>query len=942
LIAGNYRRSLLRKKLFIIDGTALAYRSHFAFIKNPLINSKGQHTSALYGVINSFIKLYSDHTPDYLAVVFDRKEPTFRHQIFPDYKANRPVMPDALVSQLDDIHSFFHLASVSETSLPGYEADDIIGSLARKYEHIYDVTIVSGDKDFAQLVSEHISLYDIKNNAFITEKEIFEKYELYPSQFVDYLAIVGDSSDNIPGAKGIGPKGAVRILQIYQTVEQLYENIDVPHSDIAKLRDKLLVAKDDVFLSKRLATIRTDLFSQGELCERADLISDTSKIAWTKTLPLLDELELKRLSKEINEKWGRVQLNMDFSADEDVMPPEARVPDTDEVATGTVSFALIHSITHLQEILSRCASSVIAIDTETTSVDTQKAEIVGISFCYNESESYYIPLAHAFAQNLDTTATIDILRSFLSDKIIVGHNIKYDIQILYHYGLNIESITQGKNIFDTMLAAYILDPGGNEYSLSACASREYNYTMLHISELIGRGKKQISFDMVDVDIACRYSADDAYITFRLYQLYSDRLASQGLYQLYHQIELPLIFTLAYMERQGVYIRASELNNLSHELAQQIQLLAQKIYEVAGEIFNINSPQQLSGVLFDKLKLKPIKKTKEGFSTDIEVLESLTQSHPLPQHIIEYRHLIKMKNTYIDALPQLLNPLSKRIHTSFNQTITSTGRLSSTNPNLQNIPIKSELGKKIRKTFTAPQGKYIISADYSQIELRLLAFLSGDKPMNMAFQAGVDIHTSTASIIFHIDKSSVDANLRRKAKAINFGIIYGMGAQSLAKEVGISISEARDFIDGYFREFPTIKAFLDSQKMFASQNGYVESIYSRRLYLPDINSPNARYASEAQRIAVNMPIQGSAADIIKIAMINIYEKIKNRDDIKMLIQVHDELVFEVEQQSLIDAVSLIKDEMEQCVKTVLFPTKYDSTKINLVVDVGYGESWNDAH
>ena len=913
----------MKQKLFIFDGTALAYRAHFAFIKNPLINSKGMHTSALYGVVSSFIKIYEEYQPENIAISFDRKEPTFRHEYFDSYKANRPSMPEELISQMNAIRDFFELAGIKEISIPGYEADDIIGSLAKKFCNQYDIIIVSGDKDFAQLVNEKIYLYDPKNNNFLREQDIEDKYSIKASQFIDYLALVGDSSDNIPGAKGIGPKTAVRLLNEYNSVEELYKNIEALPEN--KEKQKIIDSKESVFISKKLATILTDI-------DLNYVNEETIKFKFDylrNTLDMLEEFELRNLKKSISNKLTVTNSDeIPEVIDENVLAENSN----------NCKFILINTIDQLKEVLNNCKSDCVAIDTETTSIEALNAEIVGISLCFEIDYSYYIPLGHTFAENLEIESTINILKNFLKNKTIIGHNIKYDMQVFDKYNLHLEDYyDNGQLIFDTMIAAYLLDPGKNEYSLDKCADRELAYKMTPISDLIGKGKKQISFAFVELEKACFYAAEDAYVTFALHNIYQERLINRHLLELFNKIEIPLIFVLSYMEKQGVYLNSKLLNNLKYEVSNQLEILINKIYDLAGEKFNINSTQQLSNILFEKLKIKPVKKTKTGLSTDIEVLEILAEEHEIARFMIEYRHLAKMQSTYIEALPQLINPITQRIHTSFNQTITSTGRLSSNNPNLQNIPIKTELGREIRKAFSASENdKQILSADYSQIELRLLAMFSKDDTMVQAFKNGIDIHSSTASIIFKKNPAEINSDERRKAKVINFGIIYGMGAQKLAKELSISNIEAKDFIEDYFKNFPTIKSYMDKQVFNAHQNSWVETIYNRKLYLTDINSSNKRLVSDAERVAVNMPIQGSAADIIKIAMINIYKKIKRRDDIKMLIQVHDELVFEVAKDSLTEAADIIKTEMENalCEEYLkIFP---------LIAEVGFGNNWDEAH
>jgi len=904
----------MKPSLFIIDGTALAYRAHFAFIKNPLINSKGQHTSALYGVISSFLKIYEDHHPDYIAISFDTARENFRHTLYPQYKANRPPTPQELVSQLGAIRQFFSLIGVDDIHLAGYEADDIIGTLAKRFSKDFSVVIVSKDKDFAQLVDENISLYDHKENKFITIPDIIDKYEIKPSQFIDYLALIGDSSDNIPGAKGIGPKTAVKWLTQFPDIDSLYAQIESqPES---KDREKLIAYKDDVYLSKKLATIDTNaplsLLNINDFAFHIEKLSDA--------LPLLKEYELRHLVTKIESLSTFTEINL-F--------------DDSQSACALPKYTLIADIDHLKTVLNATHSTVVAIDTETTGLDTFTADLVGISFCFDSKNAYYIPLRHIFADNLKIPEVIDTLIPFLHNKTIVGHNIKYDMQILLRYGLSIEDIGC-ENIFDTMLAAYILNPGTLYYSLDDCSKRELNHEMTPISALIGSGKKQITFDSVEVQKACEYSADDAFVTYSLYHIYIARLKQSQLYDLYTQIEIPLIFTLNYMEMQGVSINTKELKSLNIEIAEQIKTLQEQIYETAGEVFNINSPQKLAEMLFQKLSLPSQKKTKTGYSTDIEVLEVLAEDYEIARLLIDYRRLSKIQNTYVETLPQLVNPITHRVHTSFNQTVTSTGRLSSSSPNLQNIPVRTPLGKRIRTAFCADEDSVIISADYSQIELRIFACLSGDNAMLNAISKGEDIHTNTASIIFGKPPDQIESDERKKAKVINFGIIYGMGAFSLSKELSIELPEARDFIQNYFAHFPTIKDYIDRQKYAAHQNGYVETLYHRRLYLPSIRSTNQKIVAEAERVAVNMPIQGTSADIIKIAMNNIYHKIKRDDNIRMLIQVHDELVFQVHNEAVDRACELIRKEMED-----VLTGKYRE-KALLKVDIGIGKNWAEAH
>ncbi|MCL1827772.1 MAG: DNA polymerase I, partial [Candidatus Cloacimonetes bacterium] len=826
----------MRKRLFLIDGTAILYRSHFAFIKNPLINSKGQTTSALYGVVSSFLNLINEHNPELVAVTFDRKEKTFRHQISASYKANRPPMPEALVDQLPAIHQFFTLIGMKEISVAGYEADDIIGSLAKKYESQYDIVIVSGDKDFSQLVSKNICLYDSKTNRFIHESEVLEKFSISPEQFIDYLALMGDTADNIPGAKGIGPKAAVRLLAEYDNIDILYSEI-IKRPD-TKEKEKLIASKDEVFLSRILATINSEV--NLEFVNERDLIFD--KMVLEKCIDFLESFELHNLVKIIKKKLSLPQISNANEVQPVVLGNKEvlnevkqmnkrkqltifdfRDEEIEDSSKTNAKYTLIKNKEHLNEVLSRCSSEAIAIDTETTGIDFMKAELVGLSFCFSIEEAFYIPFTHTFAENLEIKQTLSILEKFCKGRIIVGHNLKYDVHILNRYDFRIEEITTYYiQVFDTMLAAYILDPGKNNYSLSECAKRELKIDMTPISELIGKRQKQINFTNVDTQKACQYSAEDAWTTYGLYKIYEERLKKERLDHLYYNIEIPLIFVLAYMEEQGVNINTVGLNDLSGKLSQKISDTQGKIYELCGEEINLNSPQQLSSILFDKLKIKPIKKIQTGYSTDNEVLEILSETYPIARLLIEFRHLTKMQNTYVNTLPKLINTATNRVHSSFNQTITSTGRLSSSNPNLQNIPIRSDLGVEIRKAFTTSDDKYIVSADYSQIELRLLAILSDDQTMINAFKNKADIHLNTAAKMFNKDINEIDKEERSKAKTINFGIIYGMGAKNLGKELGISTKEAADFITNYFEHFPTIRNYIDKQKFTAHQLGFVET------------------------------------------------------------------------------------------------------------------------
>jgi len=912
----------MRNKLYLIDGTAFIYRAFFAFIRNPLYNSKGQNTSAIFGTINSFIKLLEDFKPEYIAISFDRREKTFRHKITDTYKANRPPAPDELHQQVDPIREFFAAIGLKDISLAGYEADDVLATIAEKFKKDYDIVIVSGDKDFAQLVDDEVTLYDPRKDTSLAENGIREKYGISPKQFIDYLAICGDSADNIPGVKGIGPKGAAKLLNEFETLDGIYENLDKIKAK--GLLEKLKENKEEAYLSRKLVTIVRDVpikipdenlsFNKSKLQNGIEILNnfELSSIA-KKLIRLATKTEIEQESKEI------LSFNNEFNFDEDETDLKYQTILTDTKESFAKMLSLIES------------AEMVAIDTETTSTDPHQAELVGLSICADKDKSYYLPLNHQMAMNLDVREVLSQLKKILKGKTLVAHNLKYDMIVLEKAGWKIE-----ENIFDTMIAHYLINPT-SRHSLASCAIEEFAHEMIPISELIGKGKKQITFDLVPTDQAAKYAAEDAYITYKLYSVYLEELKKNDLYDLFQTIELPLIFVLADMEKNGVFIDKKILVKFSKRNQKKLGDLTQKIFEIAGSQFNLNSPQQLSKVLFEDLKIKPEKKTKTGYSTNITVLESLAKEHEIAKLLIEYRQISKLESTYVSALPELINPQSGRVHSSFNQTVASTGRLSSSNPNMQNIPIRSESGREIRKAFCVSDDEHVIlAADYSQIELRILAILSGDEKMITAFNNKQDIHRETACIIFDVSKDKVTPDQRRYAKIINFGLMYGMGSFRISQELDISRKEAKEFVENYFNKFPTIKEYLHASIQQATIDGYVSTIYGRKLFLPDLYSNNKMLVEGAKRVATNMPIQGSAADIIKVAMISLHEKIENDPDIKMIIQVHDELVFEINKDKLDEAKKLIIEEMENAI-----PKKYKGI-VPLIVDVGVGRDWYEAH
>ncbi|MBI9032117.1 DNA polymerase I [bacterium] len=934
----------MKDKLFLIDGTALIYRAYFAFLRNPLINSKGVNTSAIYGVINSFLKIVEEYKPQYVMVSFDRKEKTFRHEMDDSYKANRPPMPDDLVGQIEPVKEFFKLINIPEISLAGYEADDIIGTFAEHFKDKTEVYIVSGDKDFSQIVQDHVYLLDPFKNSLLDQKGIKEKYGVEASQFINYLAIVGDSADNIPGVKGLGAKAAEKLLSEYRDLDEIYANLDSQKGATLK---KLTEQKESAYHSYELAKINlhvplaipeletlvccldnsTNLnayFNEYEL--------NTLKNKLMKVIPLEDN------SKEQNEAKQTVSTSNEEHYEQatlfanDVSPVANKNSNSPRKEEAKFDAILITSLDHLNQVLTANKEDYLALDTETTSLDTQDADLVGISFSYNEQTSYYVPLNHFASDNLPVKQVLDLLEKHIVGKLIIGHNLKYDFKIFEYHGLKFDN-----SLFDTMIASFLLDPTNDGNSLDKCMERELDYTMQPIEDLIGKGKDQKSFALVSIQDATFYAAEDAWASLRLYSLYKERLKQQGLHNLFTDIEIPLIYSIKKMEMNGAYIDKNFLKNLSEEVKEKINTLASEIYNMAGYQFNLNSTQQLAKLLFEDMEIPPVKKTKTGYSTDVTVLETLAEDYEIVKLMLEYRQLAKLDSTYISALPKLVNDKTKRIHSNFNQIGASTGRLSSTNPNLQNIPIRTEIGSKIREAFV-PQDEdsVILAADYSQIELRLLAIFSGDSALINTFRENGDIHRSTAALIFNKTANEITGEERRSAKTINFGIIYGMGAQKLSKELNITQKEAKEFITHYFETFPTIKNFMNTMVKKAKSLGYCETISGRKLFLPGIRSSNQRLISEAERVAVNMPIQGSAADVIKIAMNNLHAKIKDNPDIKMIIQVHDELVFEVKKSSLDEMKKLIKNEMENAL-----PHEY-SKVVKLLVDIGIGNNWLQAH
>ncbi len=883
------------KTLYLIDGTALVYRAFFAFINNPLINSKGEDTSAAFGFTNIILNLIRDFSPDYISVVFDTGKPTFRHEMYEEYKATRQKMPDELIDQVPRVKEAVDALGIHQIEINGYEADDIIGTLAvRGAEKGLEVLMVTGDKDFMQLIGPGISMYNPSKNETIKEENVLKRYGVPPENIIDLMGLMGDSSDNVPGVPRVGEKTAVQLLKQFGSLDSVIERCE----EISKpsIRKSVDENRDLAILSRKLVTIKTDVPVESNL----------------------EDLRFSGISKETAREFFR---EMEFTRLLDSIKDE-KVIQPNEVMLVTPS-----NVDSFFEVLSGCKD--IAVDLETTSLYVMSAEIVGISIACGEL-LWYLPFGHKHGINLDPEKVFPELKAVLSNPEVskTGHNAKYDAIILKRNGFEITPFA-----FDTMLAAYVLDPGSRGYALGKLADEHLNRQMQSITELIGKGKNQRSFAEVDIESAAKYSGDDADVTMRLKSVFAPRLEQEGLKKLFEDVEMPLMEVLMDMEMNGVCLDAPFLNEMSKELSVMIERYAGHIYDITGEEFNINSTKQLGEILFDKIGLKPVRKIKTGYSTDIDVLTKLAKIHELPQHVLEYRQLVKLKSTYVDALPPLVNSATGRIHTSYNQAVTSTGRLSSSNPNLQNIPIRTELGRNIRKAFIAPPGHVILSADYSQIELRIMAHMSGDSVLKDAFTKGEDVHAKTASILFAILPGLVSQDQRRQAKTINFGVMYGMGPFALSEQLGIRRDTAKQFIENYFETHKGVKAFIDMTVRDAEQNGFVTTLLGRKRYVPDINSSNRNVSEFAKRTAINTPIQGSAADLIKVSMIDLSRRLKKEGlKAKMILQVHDELVLEVPENELEKVIAAVKETMEGAMEL----------SVPLVVDVGYGKNWFEAH
>ena len=948
--------TIAQNPLVLVDGSSYLYRAFHAF--PPLTNREGEPTGAMYGVVNMLKSLISQVEPSHIAVVFDAKGKTFRDELFEQYKSHRPPMPDELRSQIQPLHAIIKALGIPLISVEGVEADDVIGTLAvqaaKEGKH---VLISTGDKDMAQLVNDHIMLINTMNNTLLDREGVIEKYGIPPELVIDWLALQGDSSDNIPGVKGVGEKTALALLQGIGSIKTIYENLDkvaeLSFRGAKTFAPKLLAEKEMADLSYLLATIKTDV----ELDVTHDQLT-TSPQDHDKLVELFGKYEFKKWLNEVMNGTNPVTTSTkehipnNYAATQAVEKEEsfAKVEiDRSKYETVTTEAQLAKWIKKIQ------AEKLVAVDTETNALDVMSAELVGISFGLASGEACYIPLTHKeevskqarqgdlFAKNtamvgyelvknqLDLTACLAQLKPILEDEQIkkIGQNIKYDLTVFANHGIEVQGVA-----FDTMLESYIQNSTGR-HNMDDLAERYLGHKTIAFEEVAGKGKNQLTFDKIALDVASEYAAEDADVTMKLHQtLFPELEKTPTLLKLFNEIEMPLVRVLSHIERNGVLIDPQKLLAQSQEIEQRLAEVEAEVHQAAGQEFNLASTKQLQEILFEKLGLPVKKNTPKGApSTNEEVLEELAQEgHIVPKLLIEHRGLSKLKSTYTDKLPQMINPKTGRVHTSYHQAVTATGRLSSSDPNLQNIPIRNEEGRRIRQAFIAREGYKIVAADYSQIELRIMAHLAHDEGMLKAFTEGKDIHRSTAAEIFGVSLEEVTNEQRRNAKAINFGLIYGMSEFGLSNQLGISRQEARTYMDAYFNRYPNVLQFMTDIKTKAAEQGYVETLLGRRLYLPEIKSSNGMRRKAAERVAINAPMQGTAADIIKVAMIGIDKMIFGDENIKMIMQVHDELVFEVKAEMVEHYSQLIKAEMEKAI----------TLHVPLIADVGVGDNWDEAH
>ncbi|MDG6330336.1 DNA polymerase I [Glaesserella parasuis] len=952
--------TIAQNPLVLVDGSSYLYRAFHAF--PPLTNKQGEPTGAMYGVLNMLKSLIAQVEPSHIAVVFDAKGKTFRDELFEQYKSHRPPMPDELRSQIQPLHAIIKALGIPLLSIEGVEADDVIGTLAVQASQAgKHVLISTGDKDMAQLVNDHIMLINTMNNTLLDREGVIEKYGIPPELIIDYLALLGDSSDNIPGVKGVGEKTAIALLQGIGSMQAIYANLDkvaeLSFRGAKTFAPKLEAEKETADLSYLLATIKTDV--------ALDVTYDqliTQPQQRDQLVELFGRYEFKRWLNEVMNDANPVtqtsaeKIPNNYQATQAVSSEQKSAPFA-KVEIDRTAYDCVNSPELFTKWLAKLQmAELVAVDTETDNLDAMQANLVGISFGLENGEACYIPLAHKGKITQPTQvdlfgeseAELDKVEALLPNQLNkadclaqlkpilenpnirkIGQNIKYDLTIFARNGIELQGVA-----FDTMLQSYTLDSTGR-HNMDNLAERYLGHQTIPFEELAGKGKHQLTFDQIELDKATEYAGEDAEITMKLHQLlWSELQKTPELVKLFEQIEMPLVSVLSRVERNGVLIDPAKLLAHSVEIEQRLKELETLVHQEAGEVFNLASTKQLQEILFNKLGLPILKKTPKGApSTNEEVLEELAQmGHQVPVLLMEHRGLSKLKSTYTDKLPQMINAQTGRVHTSYHQAVTATGRLSSSDPNLQNIPIRNEQGRRIRQAFIARDGYVILAADYSQIELRIMAHLANDANMIKAFAEGKDIHRSTAAEIFGVSLEAVTSEQRRSAKAINFGLIYGMSEFGLANQLGISRTDAKKYMELYFQRYPAVQQFMLDIREKAAEKGYVETLFGRRLYLPEINASNQMRRKAAERVAINAPMQGTAADIIKVAMIGIDQAVRNCEDIAMIMQVHDELVFEVKADRVEHYTQLIKAEMEKAIEL----------KVPLIAEVGVGSNWDEAH
>ncbi|MGF1722659.1 DNA polymerase I [Vibrio kyushuensis] len=924
--------------LILIDGSSYLYRAFHAY---PDSMTNGDiPTNAIYGVVNMLRSMMRQFSSERIAVIFDAKGKTFRDDMYPEYKANRPSMPDELRCQIEPLHNMIRAMGLPLISIPGVEADDVIGTLSSQASAAgMPVLISTGDKDMAQLVDENVTLINTMTNVVMDREGVIEKFGIPPELIIDYLALMGDKVDNIPGVPGVGDKTATALLQGLGSITKIYDNLD----DIAALgfrgsktmAKKLVDNKENADMSYKLATIKLDV----ELEETPQSL--------VKSEPNVDEL-IKLYGQMVFKSWlnelleggtGVVQADEKSGAMRQSTSSTSSESELDTSAV-TIDRSLYETIldketfsTWLEKLK---GAELFAFDTETDSLDYMVANLVGLSFATEEGVAAYVPVAHDYLdapEQLDRDWVLEQLKPILEDnnQAKVGQNLKYDASVLARYDIDMKGIKH-----DTMLASYVFNSVGGKHNMDSLALRFLQHSCISFEQIAGKGKKQLTFNQIDLEQASPYAAEDADVTLRLHNRLAEQLAKDSQFKtVYEEIEMPLVPVLSRIERTGVLVDDMMLGTQSQEIAARLDELEKKAYEIAEQEFNLSSPKQLQAILFEKMGLPVIKKTPSGAaSTNEEVLQELALDYPLPKLILEYRGLAKLKSTYTDKLPKMINAETGRVHTSYHQAVTATGRLSSTDPNLQNIPIRNEEGRRIRQAFVAPHGYKILAVDYSQIELRIMAHLSGDKALLEAFQQGKDIHAATAAEIIGVPIEEVSGEQRRQAKAVNFGLIYGMSAFGLAKQLGIARGEAQQYMDTYFERYPGVMQYMEDTRSAATEQGFVETIYGRRLYLPEIKSSNGMRRKAAERAAINAPMQGTAADIIKKAMLLVDEWIESHGEgrVKLLMQVHDELVLEVEESVLGEIESKVQQLMESAA----------DLDVPLIAEAGHGDNWDQAH